>query len=57
MNAAITVSHAAWRVGIYGTNLQNKYVVLTRSATDPLIAYSQTITQPRLVYLRAGYAF
>lgn len=57
VNASVSVVHNAWRMGIYSTNLTNKYEVLSVGGQGLPIAYNQTINQPRMVYIGAAYSF
>lgn len=57
LNASISISNGIWSVGVYGTNITNKYEVLTAGDQGLPLAYTASINQPRIVYLRAGYAF
>lgn len=57
LNASISLSNGIWSVGVYSTNLTNKYEVLTTADQGLPLAYTAVINQPRVVYLRAGYSF
>lgn len=57
LNASVSVSHGPWRIGLYGTNITNKYYILGQGAANPPMVYVQTINQPRVLYLRGGYSF
>ena len=57
LNASISISNGAWSVGVFGTNITNKYEILTTGDQGLPLAYTAVINQPRIVYLRAGYSF
>jgi iron complex outermembrane receptor protein len=57
LNASVSVSDGVWSVGVYGTNITNKYEILTTGDQGLPLAYTAVINQPRIVYLRAGYSF
>ncbi|MGH6681335.1 MAG: TonB-dependent receptor domain-containing protein, partial [Bradyrhizobium sp.] len=57
VNASVAVIHDAWRIGIYSTNLMNKYEVLTNGTYTAPLSFTQTINQPRMVYIGGDYSF
>jgi hypothetical protein len=57
LNASVSISNGIWSVGIYGTNITNKYEILSTADQGLPLAYTAVINQPRILYLRAGYSF
>jgi iron complex outermembrane recepter protein len=57
LNASISLSNGVWSVGVFGTNITNKYELLSSGDQGLPLAYTSAINQPRIIYLRAGYAF
>ena len=57
LNASVSVSNGVWMVGLFSTNITNKYEILTTGDQGLPLAYTASINQPRIVYLRAGYSF
>ncbi|HUA23974.1 MAG TPA: TonB-dependent receptor [Steroidobacteraceae bacterium] len=57
VDASVSLSNGVWSVGIYGTNVLNKYEFLSTGDQGLPLAYTSAINQPRVVYLKAGYAF
>jgi outer membrane receptor protein involved in Fe transport len=57
LNASVSISNGTWNVGIFGTNITNKYEILSTGDQGLPLAYTAVINQPRIIYLRAGYEF
>jgi iron complex outermembrane recepter protein len=57
VDASVSLSNGIWSVGLYGTNVLNKYEFLSSADQGLPLAYQSAINQPRVVYLKVGYAF
>ena len=60
LNASASLTHGAWRAGVFVTNLTNKYEILGRGLQDPTtnyLSYTQSFNPPRQIYMRVGYSF
>jgi outer membrane receptor protein involved in Fe transport len=57
VDASVSLSNGIWSVGLYGTNVLNKYEFLSSGDQGLPLAYSSAINQPRVLYLKAGYSF
>jgi outer membrane receptor protein involved in Fe transport len=58
--ASASLTHGAWRPGVFVTNLTNKYEILDRGLQDPTtnyLSYTQSFNPPRQIYMRVGYSF
>lgn len=60
VNLSATVSHESWRLGVYVTNLTDKYVFLSEPTFYGLLANltnARLVNPPREVDIRVGYTF
>jgi hypothetical protein len=60
VNLSAVVEHAAWRTGVYVTNLADRRVVQAPPESPNRVGDLTdlaTINQPRTIMLKVGYAF